>query len=64
MKIEMTKREAMFLFVPLSAIAVSAASWIFGVYSLYWFISLIVIWIGARFFIRTCVVITNRAEDR
>lgn len=37
----------------LSAIAVLAESWVFGVYSLYWILSLIVIWIGARFFIRT-----------
>ncbi|WP_158693428.1 hypothetical protein [Neorhizobium alkalisoli] len=63
MKIEMTTREAKFLFLPLSAFAVTAVSWLVGVYSLYWFISLVVLWVGFRFFIRNCVAITDRNEN-
>lgn len=63
MKIEMTTREAMFLFLPLSAFAVTAVSWLVGVYSLYWFLSLIVLWVGFHFFIRNCVVITDQDKD-
>lgn len=63
MKIEMTTREAMFLFLPLSAFAVTAVSWLVGVYSLYWFLSLIVLWVGFGFFIRNCVVFTDRDKD-
>ncbi|MBP2509134.1 hypothetical protein J2855_002780 [Agrobacterium tumefaciens] len=53
----------MFLFVPLSVFAVTAVSWLLGVYSLYWFLSLIVLWVGFRFFIRNCVVITDQDKD-
>ncbi|MND23676.1 hypothetical protein [Agrobacterium tumefaciens] len=62
MKINMTKREAMFLFLPLSALATTAVSWLAGVYSFSWFVGIFAIFAGGRVFIRNHVTITDRDE--
>lgn len=56
------QEEAMFLFLPLSALATTAVSWLAGVYSFSWFVGIFAIFVGGRVFIRNHVTITDRDE--